>query len=66
MFNGRPVPFHGYNSVWSQLQNVHPSISYESKVGRPSDGQSVIEERGVLNRTAVIALGAKMQHGSGV
>ena len=63
--SSRRVPFCRNNTVGRQFQDIKPSITNETEVGRRGDGEPVIEERRVLDRTAVIAFGTEVEHGSG-
>lgn len=56
------LPFDRHNSVRSQLQNIQPAISYKPEIGRACDGQAIVEERRIFNRTSIEALCTVMEH----
>jgi len=56
------IPLQRHDPVGRELEDVQPPIAHEAKVRRRRDGEAVVEEGRVLDRAAVEALGAKLQH----
>lgn len=56
------VPFLGDDAIGCQAKNVESSIAYQAEVGRGSDGDAGVKERGVFDAVTVEALGAELEH----
>jgi hypothetical protein len=62
-WKGSHIPFHRYNPIGSELENIQPAVTDQAKIGCTCDGQTVIEEGRILYRTAIEALRAVVEHG---
>lgn len=59
------IPFLSDYPISCQTKNIQPTIPHQSEVRRRSDCDARIKERAVLDRIAVEALGAELEHVGG-
>lgn len=55
-------PFLGHHALRRQAENVQSAIANETKVGRGSNCYARVEERRVLHRVSIEALGPILEH----